>query len=100
MSRLTTCIEDRCLVIHIKKHFTFDLLRTFRTAYEPHLEAVTRIVIDLQDVEYMDSSALGMLMSLYNACMPKQIPITLAHCNETLREILDIAHFEQKFEIT
>lgn len=100
MSRLTTQFNDGCLVLRIEGRFSFDMLREFRTAYEPFLPTTIKIIIDLKQVEYMDSSSLGMLMSLHNACVPKGIPITLAHCCPNVREILTIVHFEQKFEIT
>jgi len=100
VSRVNTTFEEGHLVLQIKERFTFDLLREFRGAYEPHMEAARQISIDLADVEYMDSSSLGMLLSLHNACSGRNIPCSLLNCNDTLREILEIVHFEQKFRIT
>lgn len=99
MQRVISHVVDGCLTIAIREHFTFELLRDFRSAYETHLPSVNRIVIDLKDAEYMDSSSLGMLMSLHNACVGRGIPITLAGCNQTVLEILHVVHFEKKFEI-
>lgn len=99
MQRVTSETSDGCLTITVREHFTFDLLRDFRSTYEPHLALVNKIVIDLKEAEYMDSSSLGMLMSLHNACAGRGIPIVLAGCNQTVREILHVVHFEKKFEI-
>lgn len=100
MRRVTSSAVDGCLNIAISEHFTFELLRDFRSAYESQLASVNKIVVDLKDAEYMDSSSLGMLMSLHNACASRGIPIVLAGCNQTIREILHVVHFEKKFDIT
>lgn len=99
MQRVTSHIVDSCLTITIREHFTFELLRDFRSAYEAHLPSANKIIVDLKDAEYMDSSSLGMLMSLHNACVGRGITITLAGCNQTVQEILHVVHFEKKFEI-
>jgi len=99
MHRVTSQFIDGNLKITIREHFTFELLRDFRSAYEPHLQSVNQVIIDLEDAEYMDSSSLGMLMSLHNACAGRGVPVVLTGCNQTVREILHVVHFEKKFEI-
>ena len=100
MSRVTIVFDNGHLTLQIKERFTFDLLREFRGAYEPYLEQATAVSIDLADVDYIDSSSLGMLLSLHNSCVARNIPCALMNCNDTVREILGIVHFEQKFTIT
>jgi anti-anti-sigma factor len=55
-------------------------------------------VVDLQNADYMDSSAMGMLLQLrdYGA---KDRPMELVNSNDGVREILRIANFDKLFKV-
>ncbi|MFZ5589558.1 MAG: STAS domain-containing protein [Pseudomonadota bacterium] len=88
--------------VHIKVNgrFDFSVHKEFRAAYEEALKdvAFTRCVIDLQSTEYIDSSALGMLLMMRER-IGGRAKIELVHCNKEIRNTLDISNFHKLFEI-
>lgn len=89
--------SDR-LIIGISGRFTFALYKEFAAAYKNLPSNPVRIEIDLAEVEYLDSSALGMLLSMRNH-IEEHIPITLSRSSPDVRKILEIARFDQRFII-
>lgn len=70
------------------------------TTTSPKLEAelkrsisgVTRLVIDLKDLEYISSSGLRVLLSAQKV-MNRQGEMLIRHVNETVMEIFDVTGF-------
>ena len=87
--------------IHMNGRFDFNAHRAFKEAYDPLLQqkAVSGIEIDLSGVEYMDSSALGMLLLLRERSETEGKSVALVRPNNTLMQILDIANFKKLFTI-
>jgi anti-anti-sigma factor len=87
--------------ISLKGRFDFNAHRSFREAYDPLLQdaAISVITVDLASVEYMDSSALGMLLMLRDRCKAVNKSARLARPNHTVLQILDIANFAKLFDI-
>ncbi len=88
------------LVLHGR--FDFASHNDFYYAYEPYLTNVyvTQLTIDLQHVDYMDSSALGMLLLLRDKAVATKADIVLnLHSNVTVSNILAIANFQKLFKI-
>jgi anti-anti-sigma factor len=56
-------------------------------------------VVDLQATDYMDSSALGMLLVLRERAGGDRAQIRIVNCKPEIRRILDIARFGQLFQI-
>ena len=52
------------------------------------------------DVEYVDSSALGMLLMLRERANSAKLGLVLANPRGMVRQALDIAHFEKLFVIS
>ncbi|HEU0187607.1 MAG TPA: STAS domain-containing protein [Gallionellaceae bacterium] len=87
--------------IRLNGRFNFDSHREFRSAYDPHLNntAVANIDIDLSKVDYLDSSALGMLLMLRERAQAASKKLTLSKPSQNVAQILDIANFAKLFEI-
>jgi anti-anti-sigma factor len=51
-------------------------------------------------VEYIDSSALGMLLVLRDKAKESGKSVRLVNCHGMIKQVLDIAHFERFFEIS
>ena len=81
--------------------FDFHSHRDFRTAYEKILEtgAVREIIIDFSEVDYLDSSALGMLLLLREKVDGAGKSIVLTGLKGTVKQVLDIANFGKLFSI-
>lgn len=85
-----------------KGRFDFNTHREFRTAFE---EAVAtpgvRIVhIDLKDVDYLDSSALGMLLLIKDKAANTGHTIAIVNSHGAVRQILEVANFGKLFSIS
>lgn len=93
----TTQGETRTLRIDGK--FDFSMHRTFRELYEGAPPGVSHYVIDLVRTDYMDSSALGMLLLLREHVQGDRGRVRIVNCNPEIRKILEIANFDKLFEI-
>ena len=81
--------------------FDFNAHRTFRgvidsTVADPQ---VTGLQDDLGGVEYLDSSALGMLLILRDKMEAARKNLSLINCRGSVRQVLDIANFGKLFSI-
>jgi anti-anti-sigma factor len=68
-------------------------------AYGVFPKGEKQFVVDLRDTEYMDSSAMGMLLQLRDHSKSGN-GVSLANPNEGVSEILRIANFDKLFKIT
>ncbi|MBI3903642.1 MAG: STAS domain-containing protein [Nitrosomonadales bacterium] len=87
--------------IHMSGRFDFNVHRAFREAYEPlvHQKDISSIELNLASVEYMDSSALGMLLMLRERAQVEKKEVVLSKPTDTVAQILDIANFAKMFTI-
>ena len=86
------------LTIKLSGRFTFSLYKEFAACYKNLSEQPDRIDVDLRAVEYVDSAALGMLLSMRNHFGPTKT-VALLHPSDTVRKILEIARFDKKFTV-
>lgn len=91
--------DGQVLTIRVSGRFDFGAHQDFREAYERSGLTPQRYVVDLQDTDYVDSSALGMLLLLRDHAGGDSANIHIAHCNPDVRKVLSISNFEQLFSI-
>jgi anti-anti-sigma factor len=87
--------------LELRGRFDFTSHRDFKQAYEAAFEArgVTEVVVDMREVEYLDSSALGMLLLLRDKGKALSKPVSLANCAGTVRDVLRVANFDKLFTL-
>lgn len=87
--------------IFLDGRFDFHTQREFRSAYAPVLEneSVRTINIDFSRVNYIDSSALGLLMLVRERAESSGKEVLLCNANETVHKIFNIANFDKLFKI-
>jgi len=90
--------DGQQLTITISGRFDFSTHQDFRGAYEKETQA-KRIVVDLKDTSYLDSSALGMLLLLRDHAGGDKSDVHLTNCNNDVRKILEISNFSKLFNI-
>ncbi|MBF0285061.1 MAG: STAS domain-containing protein [Magnetococcales bacterium] len=89
-------------VISIKGRFNFEMHSQFRTAYQSETAGdnrKTKFVIDLTGAEYIDSSALGMLLLLREEAGGNEADIEIINARPEIRKILETANFQRLFKI-
>lgn len=85
--------------ITLHGRFDFNAHRDFKSSYDPVLGAadVNAIEVDLGQVEYLDSSALGMLLLLREKAERVNKAVALTNCHGTVQQVLEIANFGRLF---
>ena len=93
--------DKKSIVLKIAGRFDFELHQSFRSAYEmKDVDGKTvAYVIDLKDTEYIDSSALGMLLLLREYAGGDNAKIKIINCRKEVQEILQIASFDKLFDV-
>jgi len=87
--------------IALNGRFDFSSHREFRNVSEDVLAAkdVKEIELDLKSVDYLDSSALGMLLLLREKANNANLTLSLTNCHGLVRQVLDVANFGRLFTI-
>ncbi len=98
----TILTEAGKAVIKLSGRFDFNTHRDFRSAYETLVSdpAVRAVVVDFSDVDYLDSSALGMLLMLRDKLGGVSKEVALAGVRGNVKQVLDIANFGKLFQIS
>lgn len=78
--------------------FDFSLFNEFRSAYEEFVGQYQHFSVNLENVEYLDSAALGMLLSM-KTTLGDGVTIEITGANDFIRNILMISRFDKRFEI-
>jgi anti-anti-sigma factor len=94
-------IHDGKAVVKLLGRFDFSAHRDFRESCNSCLDTaqVKEIELDMGGVEYLDSSALGMLLMLKERADAVAKRVVLSACRGTVKQVLDIANFGQIFSI-
>ncbi|MBF0623816.1 MAG: STAS domain-containing protein [Magnetococcales bacterium] len=102
---ITVSRSDKETSISIKGRFNFEMHSQFRTAYQNEIDGSgggkgQRFIIDLTGTEYIDSSALGMLLLLREEAGANEADIEIINARPEIRKILETANFQRLFKIT
>lgn len=98
MNSVTAQIKDGVLSIKISGQFTFVLHKEFLSSYKT-VEGMPRsIEVDFRGVDYLDSAALGMLLSLRKH-VGDEMTVRLINAKASVLNTLKIANFDKKFRI-
>jgi len=96
---ITTSTSGNKHTIKIQGRFDFAVQGDFRQAYEEAPSSST-FILDFSTAEYMDSSALGMLLLLRDYAGGDSAKIELIHCRAEIKNILEISNFQKLFTIS
>ena len=94
----TASEESSEVVLRVSGRFDFTCHQAFMECYRTYPQGERRFVVDLSATEYMDSSAMGMLLQLREHG-DKSSGVALVNANPAVEEILRIANFDKLFEI-
>lgn len=91
--------DSKKCTISINERFDFSLHQTFRDAYTSVTTQNLTFILDLSKTEYMDSSALGMILLLKDHVQMYNGNLIISKPSETVRKILEIAQFQRLMTI-
>lgn len=87
------------LTINISGRFDFGVNQEFRKATELASNGVRSIVVDMSKVDYLDSSALGMLLVLRDTVGESKEAVRIKNPKPEVKKILEIANFNKLFTL-
>ena len=88
------------ITLKISGRFDFSLHRDFVNAYREFPKGEKRFVVDLAEAEFLDSSAMGMLLILRDyAAKGDPRAVVIRNAPRSILEILKIANFHRLFVI-
>lgn len=98
---INVTVSGNTAVINMTGRFDFNVQRDFKGAYDPQLSnaAVNAIEVNLAGVDYLDSSALGMLLMLRERAASSGKSLKLCRPSAGVSQILEIANFSKLFKI-
>ena len=94
-------VAGNTATINMSGRFDFNVQREFKETYDLYLgdAAVGAIDINLAGVDYLDSSALGMLLMLRERSAAAGKSLKLCKPGAGVSQILEIANFSKLFTI-
>ena len=95
-------IQENVGRIVMKGRFEFQVHREFKEAFTGLFDnsAVQIIEIEMSKLDYLDSSALGMLMLLNERAKSANKTISLVNPAGLVIQVLEVANFQHLFNIT
>ncbi|RCS59867.1 STAS domain-containing protein [Parvibium lacunae] len=93
--------NDNFSKVVLNGRFDFTAHRAFKQAYETALTegSTSQVKIDMSAVDYLDSSALGMLLILRDRAKETSKSVSLINCGGSVREVLRVANFDKLFTL-
>lgn len=99
MSISVTVQDSKGIVeIGVVGSFDFSLFNDFRLAYSDFIGQYEHFIVNMENVEYLDSAALGMLLSMKSA-LGEGVEIEIINANDFIGNILMISRFDKRFTI-
>lgn len=87
--------------LHPATRFDFNSFRDFRKNYEVALEnpSVRVLIVDMKNVQYIDSAALGILLLLRDHAISANKTVEIHNLRGVAKDVLAIANFQKIFTI-
>jgi anti-anti-sigma factor len=90
--------DEMTVTIKVAGRFDFSTHQDFVQSYKGFAKGEKSFVVDLAGTEYMDSSAMGMLLQLREYSRPGE-QVVLSNGNQAVTDVLEIANFGKLFAI-
>jgi len=95
---MTVCANGDRVTIAVTGKFDFDLYDDFRASYAGTAGVGVAYQVDLAGTDYLDSSALGMLLLLREHAGGVASDIEIIQASPEVRRILNVANFGKLFK--
>lgn len=86
--------------IKLPNRFDVSTYKDFSESYKEKIGSVSKWCIDMDQCEYLDSSALGMMLVLRERAGGDRTKIDIVHCRPGVKKILETANFGKLFTIS
>jgi len=87
-------------VIRFVGELTIHNAHNFRAQIEGELaKGYQKVIIEMKEVTYLDSTALGMMVAIYKTARTDSLQIVIAGVNENLRRLLSLTRLNTFFVV-
>ncbi len=90
--------DGKTLTIAVPERFDISAYKDFSKAYKDKVSQVSECVVDMAKAEFLDSSALGMLL-LRERAAKADTTIRIVNCSSGVLNILKMATLDRLFTI-
>jgi anti-sigma B factor antagonist len=90
---------NEVIIVHCHGQLVSELSNIFYDKMRPMIPGSKRIVLDLADVNRMDSMGLGTLVGLYTSARAAGCEMQLLHVGKRIRELLGLTNLLSIFSI-
>jgi anti-sigma B factor antagonist len=98
MLSLDTHVQEDATVVRCAGRLTRETSALLKEEVKPVLLDKCRVILDLTDLGYMDSSGLGTLVGLYISAKKAGCELQLINLSPRIRELLGVTHLLSVFE--
>lgn len=92
--------DGKTKTIKINGRFDFSVQSEFRDSYHDLSgDDKVNVIVDMNGANYMDSSALGMLLMMREHLGGDSASIVISNCSSEIKNILNVANFQSLFQI-
>ncbi|BBP45590.1 STAS domain-containing protein [Thiosulfatimonas sediminis] len=99
MNTITSHQDGKNLMIQITGTFDLSAFDNFHQAYPSDMSNISTITVDLARVVEVDSSAIGMLLSLWKVAGQEKGKVIIINANASVKELLQIGLVTQYIDI-
>ena len=92
-------VKDNMTIVRVHGHLVSGLTDILYSKVRPMIPDTKRIVLDLSDVQFMDSMGLGALVALYTSAQAAGCQLQLLKIGQRVRELLGLTHLLDVFSI-
>jgi anti-anti-sigma factor len=96
--QLQTHRNNEAVTVECCGKLTFEHTPQLRNKVRSLMPDEKRIILDLKEVPFMDSSGLGVLVTLYVSCRSRNCKLELVNVSPALRSLLGMTNLLSLFE--
>ncbi len=94
--KITKEIHNHKVTLKLEGNFTYTQRKPFQEMLKAvSVEPIEHIVIDLSQVAFLDSAALGLLMISHRQLQAEKRTLSLAYPQPTVRQIIELANLHK-----
>ncbi len=97
---ISSTINGNHVTIKVEGRFDFSSHKDFRETYNNTNGSTTTYTVDMSKAEYLDSSALGMLLLLREHAGSEKSKINIVGANKEVKDILIVSNFDKLFTLS
>jgi anti-anti-sigma factor len=91
--------DAKTLTIKLSGRFDVSLHKSFSDSYKDKIGSISRVIVDMGNVEYIDSSGLGMMLVLRERIGGDDAKIDIVNVSPGIKKILETTNFDRLFNI-